>query len=94
MTPPRPVPMEKLELIHRSRRILHFGLPALLPVLGLPFAIVVFLQHTQIKHRCGPQWNPAQSSVFWGLTCARIGTAITLCLGVLSVLSLALLLLE
>lgn len=70
-------PMDRIELIHRSMRAFCFGLPGVVPFLGTPFAIVTFVQTSQIKRRSAEEWNPAAGYLFWGAVCARIGTTLT-----------------
>lgn len=81
--PPDSLPsMDKTELIERSLRVFFFGMPGLIPFLGTPFAIIAMVNSARIKRR-GPPWNPAQRYLFWGTTCAHIGTGLTVIIAVL-----------
>lgn len=68
-----PPPMGKIEMIERSMRCFAFGLAALIPVLGIPFAIVSLNQFHRVKRSQTAMWNPAQRYLFWGAMCARAG---------------------
>jgi hypothetical protein len=83
MTPPADMsPPAKIELIQRSLCAFWFGLPGIVPVLGVPFAIVALAQHSRIK-RLGALWNPARTYLYWGMVCARLGLTLTVILTVL-----------
>ena len=79
MTPSaeNPLPMDKIELMQRSLSAFGFGLPGIVPFLGTPFALVALRHNSRIKRRGSTLWNPAQRYLFWGATCARIGTTLT-----------------
>lgn len=83
--------MDKIELIQRSLRAFFFGVPGIVPFLGIPFALVAILQHSRIRRRRGPLWNPAGRYLLWGVICAHIGVALTV---ILSALGIAVLLLK
>lgn len=74
--------MDKIELIQRSLRAFFFGVPGIVPFLGIPFAIVAAANNSQIKRRRGSHWNPAQRYLFWGMVCARTGIILTLLLAI------------
>ena len=81
--PPVSLPaMDKIELIERSMHACFFGVPGIIPFLGIPFAIVALIHNARIKRRIGPQWNPAHRYLFWGVLCACIGIILTLLLAV------------
>ena len=82
-----PPPMDKIELIRGSLRAFGFGLPGIVPFLGTPFAIIALVQNSRIKRRFGALWNPAQSYLFWGSVCARIGMMLTIIFTVLLALA-------
>jgi uncharacterized protein YybS (DUF2232 family) len=80
--------MDKIELIECSMRAFFFGLPGLVPFLGTPFAIVAVVNSARIRRRAKARWNPAQSYLFWGMVCARIGITLTLILTILPIAAL------
>jgi hypothetical protein len=67
-TPPR----VKIEMIEGSRRCFMLGLLSLLPVIGLPLAIMALGQYRRVKQLRGNQWNPAHRYLHWGNICAGI----------------------
>jgi hypothetical protein len=82
--PPVSLPaMDKIELIERSMHACFFGVPGIIPFLGIPFAIVALIHNSRIKRRIGPQWNPAHRYLFWGTVCAHIGISLTIIIAVL-----------
>ncbi len=90
-TTPESMPrMDKIELIERSLRAFFFGVPGLLPFLGIPFAIIALMNNAHVKHRIGAQWNPAHRYLLWGTACARIGISLTLIIAVLGTAALML----
>jgi len=73
-----PPPMTKIEMIERSMSCFTLGLFALLPVIGIPMAVMSLAQYRRVKLGRGAMWNPAQRYLFWGGTCAWIGIVLTL----------------
>ena len=64
MTPPpvSPASMDKVEVIQRSLRCFTLGLFGILPVLGIPFAVMALSNYFQVKRIAGAHWNPAQAA--------------------------------
>jgi hypothetical protein len=79
MTPPpaNPASMDKVEVIQRSLRCFTLGLIGLLPVLGIPFAVMALANFFQVKGAIGAQWNPAQQYLTWGMATALCGLFLT-----------------
>ena len=79
MTPPASnlASMDKIEVIQRSLRCFTLGLIGILPVLGIPFAIVALSNYFQVKRLVGAQWNPAQTYLTWGMATALCGLFLT-----------------
>jgi ABC-type phosphate transport system permease subunit len=79
MTPPpvNPASMDKVEVIQLSLRCFTMGLIGLLPVLGIPFAIVALSNYFHVNRLVGTQWNPAQTYLTWGLATALCGLFLT-----------------
>ncbi len=65
--------LTKIEMIERSMRCFVLGLFSLLPVIGIPMALVSLSNYRRVKRGQGTQWNPAQRYLFWGALCARMG---------------------
>lgn len=79
MTPPpvSPAAMDKVEVIQRSLRCFTLGLFGILPVLGIPFAVMALSNYFQVKRIAGAHWNPAQQYLTWGLATALCGLFLT-----------------
>jgi hypothetical protein len=58
-------PLSKVEMIERSMRCFTLGLLALLPMIGIPMAVMSLAQYRRVKH--------GQGTLFWGALCARAG---------------------
>jgi hypothetical protein len=65
--------MAKIEMIERSMSCFMLGLFALLPVIGIPMAVMALAQYRRVKLGQGAMWNPAHRYLFWGVLCARLG---------------------
>jgi hypothetical protein len=76
---PRPT-LTKMEMIECSLRCFMWGLPGLLPVIGVPMAVRALLQYRRVKFGQGDMWNPAHCYLFWGGVCARFGLILPLLL--------------
>lgn len=70
--------MTRIEMIDSSLRCFTYGLIGLLPVIGIPMAVLSAIQHARVKRGQGEVWNPAQRYLFWGAVCARMGLALFL----------------
>jgi uncharacterized protein YybS (DUF2232 family) len=81
-TTPQAPAMDKIELIELSLQAFFFGVPGIIPFLGIPFAIMALINSARIKRRAPAQWNPARRYLFWGLVCSRIGVTLTILLSV------------
>jgi len=55
---PRP-PLTKIEMIERSMRCFDLGLLGLIPVIGIPMAVMSLVQYWRVKRGQGALWNPA-----------------------------------
>jgi hypothetical protein len=71
MNPPPPMP--KTEMIERSLSCFKWGLLGLLPVIGIPMAVMSLAQYRRVKRGRGAMWNPAERHLFLGAMCARAG---------------------
>jgi hypothetical protein len=73
--------LDKIEVIQRSMRCFICGLIALLPVIGLPFAVVAIGDFLRVNWDKGATWNPAQRYLRTGLVCAVAGLLLATLLG-------------
>jgi len=81
MTPPLISPaarMDKVELIQRSLRCFTLGIVGVLPVVGLPFAVMALTNYFAVQRTSGGQWNPAHTYLTWGMATAVSGLLLTL----------------
>jgi len=66
-------PAVKIEMIERSVRCFVLGLLGLLPVIGVPLAMMAESQYTRVRQIRDGHWNPAHHYLYWGVVCARLG---------------------
>jgi len=71
-------PMTRIEMIEGSLRCFDYGLIGLLPVIGIPMAVLSTFQYARVKRGRGEMWNPAHRYLFWGGVCARMSLALFL----------------
>jgi hypothetical protein len=65
-------PLTKIEMIERSMRCFVLGLFGLLPVIGIPMALMALRESSRVKFGQGAMWNPANRYRVWGGFCAGI----------------------
>jgi hypothetical protein len=70
------IPAAKIRMMQASLRCLVFGLLALLPVFGLPFALGALWISGQVRVQEKYFWNPARPYRLLGVACAAIGALI------------------
>ena len=80
--------MPKTEMIERSLRCFVLGLFGLLPVIGIPMAVMSLAEYRRVMRGQGDMWNPAHRYLFWGGMCARAGGMWPILIAVLIGLSL------
>ena len=73
-----PTPADKVRVIEQSLRCFAFGLLSLIPLLGLPFAILAVTRHLNAWSQGAPEWNPARPYLAWGFGLAWLGGLISL----------------
>ena len=73
-----PTPADKVRVIEQSLRCFVFGLLSLIPLLGLPFAILAVARHLNAWSRGEREWNPAKPYLVWGFGLAWLGGLISL----------------
>lgn len=79
---------DKISLIEKSLRHFVFGILSLIPILGLPFAVLVLVLAP--KWASDPKkWNPARRYLVYGKILALFGILITLIIGGLIIKSIA-----
>ena len=81
-------PAEKIRVIEQSLRCFVFGCLSLIPLLGLPFAILAIVRHLNVWSQGDARWNPAKAYLLWGFGLAWLGGLISL--GALAVFVIAL----
>ncbi len=65
----------KIAMLEGSMRCLVFGLLGLIPLIGLPFALLALWNSGRIRRKEKQFWNPAKSYRIWGGIFAGLGTA-------------------
>lgn len=64
----------KLEMLQTSIHCLIFGLLAMLPVIGLPFAVAALWLSGRVRRHEKQFWNAAKPYRIIGVTCAALAT--------------------
>jgi hypothetical protein len=64
----------KIKMMKASLRCLFLGLLGLLPVIGLPFAILALVTSGTVRSGQKFYWNPARPYWLSGVICAALGT--------------------
>jgi len=70
--------MDKTETLERSLRCFACGLLGLVPVLGLPAAVLALVQFHKVTVGKGGQWNAAQPYLLWGFILGGLGLLVSL----------------
>jgi hypothetical protein len=65
--------MDRKKLIESSLRCFAMGLMGLVPVLGMPLAVLALLHFRRAILHQGGQWNPAGNYLLWGVICGGLG---------------------
>ena len=73
-----PTPADKVRVIEQSLRCFVFGLLSLIPLLGLPFAVLAVFRHLNARSQGDREWNPAKLYLVWGFGLAWLGGLISL----------------
>ena len=73
-----PTPADKVRVIEQSLRCFAFGLLSLIPLLGLPFAVLAVVRHRNAWSQGDREWNPAKAYLVWGFGLAWLGGLISL----------------
>ena len=71
-----PTPAQKIRVIEETLRCFAFSLLSLIPLVGLPFAILTIVRHRKIRAAEDGEWNPAQLYLAWGFCLAWLGGCI------------------
>ena len=69
---------DKVRVIEQSLRCFVFGCLGLIPLLGLPFAILAIIRHLNVWSQGDRDWNPAKPYLIWGFGLAWLGGLISL----------------
>jgi hypothetical protein len=70
--------MNRIAGIESALRCFTFGLLALLPLAGLPFAVAGVIQFAKYSTHSANDWNPARRYALFGLAFALLGTLFTI----------------
>jgi hypothetical protein len=70
--------MDRIEAIERSLRCFTLGLLGLIPLLGIPAALVAHGEFRRVRRHYGRCWNPARKYLLLGIVFADITLGITL----------------
>ena len=73
-----PTPDDKIRVIEQSLACFVFGLLSLIPLLGLPFAVLAVVRHLNAWSKGDQEWNPAKPYLLWGFGLAWLGGLISL----------------
>lgn len=68
------IPTAKIRMLENSLRCFACGLFGLLPLIGLPFALVALWTSGRVRASEKKFWNAARPYRIWGVVCAAIGT--------------------
>ncbi len=68
------IPAAKIRMLESSLRCFACGLLGLLPVIGLPFALVALWISGRVRASENKLWNAARPYRIWGIGCAAFGT--------------------
>jgi hypothetical protein len=66
--------MSKIVMLEGSMRCFVYGLIGLLPLIGLPFALLALWNGGRARVRERQYWNAAKPYRVWGTFCAALGT--------------------
>ncbi len=81
--------MDKIRVIERSLRAWICGLIGLIPVFGVPLAVLALSLFLRVRAEAGDDWNPAGNYLRWAVVCAVVGLGLTFLLVLVIVLALA-----
>jgi hypothetical protein len=70
--------MDRIEAIERSLRCFTLGLLGLIPLLGIPAALVARGEFRRVRRHYGRCWNPAQKYLLMGAVFAYFALGVTM----------------
>jgi hypothetical protein len=70
------IPATKIKMMQASMRCLIFGMLGLLPIIGVPFALVGLAASYSARKYERYFWNPAKPQRILGFLCAALGALI------------------
>jgi len=73
----------KVRMLKNSLRCFTFGLLALIPVFGFPFALASLWLSGQVRRTERQFWNAARAYRLWGVVCSAAGTIFWMLIGTL-----------
>ncbi len=68
-----PAPADGIKAIEYSVHCFNYSLASLIPVLGLPMALVAFSYYRRARRACRGSWNPAGRLLAWGNFLSSLG---------------------
>ena len=69
--------MDRIEIIERSLRCFGFGIASLIPVFGIPMAVLAIAQYRTVVLGRRQEWNPADRYLMAGFLLAGAGLLIS-----------------
>ncbi len=82
-------PQHRIRLIEGSLRCFALGVLSLVPLLGLPAAMLAWQEHARTRRQAGDEWNAAHRYLVLGYLLSWFGLAATGAFGTLLGTSLA-----
>ena len=71
-------PADGIRAINYSLRCFAFSAASLVPLIGLPLAIIAFLNYRKASDIVNDRWNPARTYLLWGSVLGSLGLLISL----------------
>jgi len=71
-------PADGIKVINHSLRCFAFSLASLIPLIGLPLALVGFSHYRKARAIVSGRWNPARQYLLWGSVLGSLGFLISL----------------
>jgi hypothetical protein len=69
---------DSIKTVEYSLRCFSLSVLGLIPLIGLPFVMMAFLNYHRARAICKGKWNPAQSYLAWGNVFSSLGVLISL----------------
>ena len=69
--------MDRVRIINQSLRCFTLGWLSLIPLLGVPPALIGLSCYARSRDEAGDEWNPAKPYLIWGCVLAWCGLALS-----------------